>query len=127
MADIYVARATLELNGEAYADFKAVSEKARTLRKKVNLMNKSGSARLTQRYEVEVDYVVPSVGAKSFDAIEGGTLTVEYDNGDRVSWGGLACAEVGDAAIDGENELVKKIRFIAETRNGNTGATVEPV
>jgi len=127
MADIYVSRCSLEVNGANITDFKAITEKARTMRKKVNLMNKSGSANITQRYEVEADYVVPQTGSITFDAVEGGTITVEYDNGDRISYGGAACAEVGDAAIDGENELVKKIRFICETRNNNTGATIVPV
>jgi hypothetical protein len=120
---LYVTRCALTVNGKVIDDFKSFIEKARIIRKKVPLMYKSGTAQLTQRYEVEVDYVVPQTNPYSFDAIEGGTLSVEFDSGTTVDFGGVAVAEIGDATIDGENELVRKIRLIAETRNGNSGAT----
>jgi len=124
---MYITRCVLEVNGVVVEDFKGFVEKARILRKKVPLMHKSGTADLTQRYEIEVDYVVPQVAPFDFDSVEGGTLTVEYDGGDRVEYGGVATAEVGDGTIDGENEMVKKIRLIAETRNGNTGVAATPI
>jgi len=124
---MYITRCALEVNGKTVTDFKGFSEKARTIRKKVPLMYKSGTAQITQRYEVEVDYVVPTTSAFDFDSVQGGTLTIEFDGGDRVEFGGVATAEIGDATIDMENELVKKIRLIAETRNGNTGANVTPI
>ena len=123
---LYVIRCALEVNGAVVTDFKGFTERARVLRKKVPLMYKSGTAQLTQRYEVDLDYVVPQVNPFVFDTVQGGTLTIEYDSGERIEYGGVACAEVGDATIDGENELVKKIRFIAENRNGNTGANDTP-
>ena len=124
---LYVTRLALEVNGQVVTDFKAFTEKARIIRKKVPLMYKSGTAELTQRYEVEVDYVVPQIGPFDFDSVTGGTLSVEYDSGERIEFGGVATAEVGDATVDGENELVKKIRLIAETRNGNSGANATPI
>jgi len=121
-----VTRLSLEVNGQVVNDFKAFNEKARVLRKAVPLMYRTNTAQLTQRYEVEIDYVVPQINPFVFDTVEGGTLTVEYDSGERTEFGGVSCAEVGDAMVDGENELVKKIRLTCETRNGNTGGTIEP-
>lgn len=125
---LYITRLALEVNGIVVTDFKSFTEKARTLRKKVPLMYKSGTAELTQRYEVEVDYVVPrDVTPFDFDSVVGGTLTVEYDSGDRTDFGGVATISVGDGKVDGENELVKVITLSAETRNGNTGAQATPI
>jgi len=120
---LYISRCSLEVNGAVITDFKGFTEKTRTIRKAVNLMYKTGAAELTQRYSGDLDYVTPQENAIEFDGITGGTLTVEFDNGERVDFGGVHVVDVGDAAIDGENELVKKISWIAETRNGSTGAT----
>lgn len=127
----YVTRASLEVSAPNGAttniiDFKAVSEKARVLRKKVPLMYQSGTAAITQRYEVDADYVVPEVGGFNFDDITGGTLSIIYDNGNTITFGGVATAEIGDATVDGENEVVKKVRFICETRMTNTGSASAP-
>ena len=124
---LYITRLALEVNGQVITDFKGFTEKARILRKKVPLMYKSGTAQLTQRYEVDVDYVVPQINPFSFDGVEGGTLQVTFDSGDTIAFGGVACAEVGDATVDGENELVKKVRLICESRNGNTGSAATPI
>jgi len=123
---LYITRASLEVNGTVIDDFKGVTEHARIIRKKVPLMYKSGTADITQRYEVTVEYVVPQVNPFIFDGVEGGTLTIEYDGGDSVSYGGVATAEVGEAKVDMENEVVRAIRLIAERRNGNAGNTSNP-
>ena len=120
---LYISRCSLEVNGEVITDFKAFSENARTIRKMVPLMYKSGAAELTQRFGGTLDYVTPQTAPKTFDDVTAGTLTVEFDNGDRVDFGGVHVLEVGDATIDGENELVQKITWMAETRNGASGAT----
>jgi hypothetical protein len=119
---LFISRVSLEVNGAIVTDIKAVSENARVLRKAVPLMYKSGAVELTQRYGGTFDYVVPQTAPMSFDDVTAGTLTVEYDNGDRVDFGGVHVTEVGDATVDGENELVSKISWIAETRNGASGA-----
>lgn len=119
---LYVVRCALEVNGAVETNFKSFTEKSRVLRKQVPLMYKTGHAQLTQRFQVEVDYVVPQTNPFSFDGISGGTLTVEYDSGDRVDFGGVYTLEVGDAAVDGENELVRKVTLGAESRDGQTGA-----
>lgn len=121
---LYVTRCLLSVNGTDIDNFKAVTEKARIPRKAVPLMYKTGAAELTERFEVDVEYVVPRDTTEfDFTSVSGGTLTIEYDSGTQTRFGGVHCKEVGDAKIDGEAELVKVISFICETRNGNTGAT----
>jgi hypothetical protein len=121
---LYVTRARLVVEGREITDFKSVTEKSRVMRKQVPLMYQSGTADITQRFGVEVEYVVPKINPFNFDLVAGGasTLDIEYDSGVTVRYGGVATAEVGDATLDGENELTQKVTFIAETRNGATGA-----
>jgi hypothetical protein len=119
-----ITRASVEFNGTTVTDFKAVHEKAVIANKRVNLMYKSASAPLTQRYDLELDYVVPQDGAIDWFSLasQSGTITIEYDGGDRHDFGGVTIVDIGDAAIDGENELVRKITFLATSRDGATGA-----
>ncbi|MFH1028484.1 MAG: hypothetical protein V1791_10825 [Pseudomonadota bacterium] len=113
----YVAKVSLEVNGQEITDFKAVSEGGRTLRKQVPLMNKTGHTNVTQRYTASVDYVVPSDAPEfDFDSVEGGTLTIDKGNGSRVTYGGVCTLEVGETKYDGDNEAVKTISLSAETR-----------
>jgi hypothetical protein len=121
---LYVTRCALEVNGNVVTDFKGFTEKARVIRKQVPLMYKTGHAELTQRFSVDVDYVVPQVAPFDFDTVKGGTLTIEFDSGDRIDFGGVYTLDIGDATIDGEAELVKKVTLGCETRNGLTGASV---
>jgi hypothetical protein len=119
---LYVVRAALEVNGKTITDFKGFTERSRVLRKAVPLMYKTGAAELTQRYAFDLDYVVPQVTPYDFESVTAGTVTIEYDDGTRTDFGGVHCLETGDAAVDGENEMVRKVSFMAETRNGATGA-----
>lgn len=113
----YVARVALEVNGLEITDFKAVTEGGRTIRKQVPLMNKTGHTNVTPRYTVDVDYVLPSDAPEfDFDAVEGGTLTIDKGNGRRVTYGGVCTLEVGEAKYDGENEAVRVIKLSAESR-----------
>ena len=119
----YITRCTLAVNGKNIEDFKSITEKSRTIRKAVPLMHKTGSAQLTQRYTGDLEYVYPKDTTPfDFDGITGATLTIEYESGEQVRFGGVAVVSVGDSKVDGETELVKSIEFMAETRNGNKGS-----
>jgi hypothetical protein len=120
---LYITRAMLSVNGTDITDFKAVTEKSRKLRKAVPLMYKTGAAELTQRFTVDVEYVVPRTTPEfDFDSVTAGTLVIDYDSGEQVRFGGVHTEDVGDAKADGENELTRVIAFVCETRNGSTGA-----
>ena len=113
----YVNRCTLAVNGQSIDDFKSFTDNERELRKSVNLMNKTGHCRVTERPGCKLDYVVPMDADEfNFEEVEGGTLTVEYENGTRITFSGVSTAKIGEAKIDGENEVVRTIEFIAEGR-----------
>lgn len=113
----YVSGVTLEVNGQEITDFKTVTEGGRTLRKQVALMNKTGHVNVTPRHTVSVDYVVPKDAPEfDFDAVVGGTLTIDKGNGRRIQYGGVCTLEIGESKYDGDNEVVRAISLSAETR-----------
>lgn len=113
----YVAKVLLEVNGQEVTDFKSVSESEIDIRKQVPLMNKTGHANVTPRYQVVVEYVVPSDNPEfDWTDVEGGTLTIDKNNGVRVTFGGVCTLKVGEAKADGENEITQSITLSAESR-----------
>ena len=113
----YNTRCSLEFNGAVYEDFTGFSENSASLAIQVPLMNKTGTAKVMPRYGFSVDSVQSNVPASvNLRAIFEGTFTVEYENGDRVDFGGVATAETGDKSTDGESPTANSISFIAETR-----------
>lgn len=113
----FVTTCDLTCNGEKIDDFKTFTEDARVLRKAINLMKTTGRAKVTPRYGFSLDYVVPANGAEfDFDSVEDGTFTVEYDGGERVTFGDVSVTEVGESKADEENEMVRTIKFIAGSR-----------
>jgi hypothetical protein len=108
----YVINILLEVNGQEISDFKSVTEGEVELTKQINLMNKTGFGRVTGRYGVEVEYVVPS-DAPEFDfaGVKNGTLTIDKQNGLRVTYTGVHTLKIGSTKYDGENEAVRTINL----------------
>jgi len=115
--DEYISRVTLIVNGEEIEDFSAFEEDERELKKTVKLMNKTGVLAVKPRYGFSLDYVVPKSGAFDFADVEDGTASVEFENGDRVTFGGVECLKIGKAKYDGDKETTKTIDFAAATRS----------
>lgn len=110
----YVAQVTLEINGQEITDFNSVEEKEVALRKAVNLMNSTGVVGVTRRYGVAVDYVVPKNKPEfDFNAVSGGTLTIDKGNGARVTYTGVSTLSIGATKYDGDKEATRPIEFIA--------------
>ncbi|OGQ60741.1 MAG: hypothetical protein A3J24_06420 [Deltaproteobacteria bacterium RIFCSPLOWO2_02_FULL_53_8] len=110
----YVSLVKLEVNGKNIDDFKSVEEEEIELNKEVNLMHKTGSVGVTQRYKVNVDYVVPKDSPEfDFAAVKDGTLTIDYDNGTRIQFTGVTVLKIGATSFDGEKEATRKISFMA--------------
>lgn len=115
--EAYITSITLEINGQRLDDFNAFTEKERVFKKPVPLMNSTGTVKVKERNAFSVDYVVPADKPEfDFAAVEDGTVTIDYENGKRISYGGVQCLSIGDAKFDGDKEVVKTIEFIAETR-----------
>lgn len=122
MSNIYVTRCTLNLGGQEITDFKAFSEMAHISAKMVPLQHKTGVAALTRRFQFTMTYVIPAVKSIDWESFVGsvgtGTCDVTYDSGDSTAFTGVSVIEVGEKTLDGENELVCVITFLAEKRNG---------
>ena len=117
----YITRARFDFNGTEITDFKSVTEKVSAQGKVVPLMYKTGSAPITRRFSGELDYVIPNDTTPfEFEGVSGATINITYDSGAQRLYGGVRVIEVGDRVIDGENEVVQKIHWMAEIRDGET-------
>jgi hypothetical protein len=113
----YVSRVLLDVNGKSIDDFKSATENEVELHKQVNLMNKTGHMKVTPRYGVQVEYVVPETESEfDWEDIADGRLTIEKMNGARVTFTGLYVLKIGEAKADGENEMTRTIDLGAEGR-----------
>ncbi|KUG24574.1 hypothetical protein ASZ90_005604 [hydrocarbon metagenome] len=117
MSEEFVSQVLLEINGQSITDFKAVEEKEFDLHKPVNLMNGTGHITAQPRHGVNVDYVLPKDAPEfDFTQVKGGTITIDYQNGTRIKYGGVYVTKIGAVKHDGENESTRTIEFSAKTR-----------
>lgn len=113
----YINKCVLAIDGQEIDDFKSFTDNERELAKPVNLMNKTGRCKVTQRPGCKLDYVVPLDAPEfDFEGVEDGTLVVDYENGKRVIFTGVQTMKIGEDKVDGENEVVRTIEFSAEKR-----------
>jgi hypothetical protein len=116
MADEFVLKCELAANGQSITNFKSFTENPRDINKVVKLMNKTGFAGLTPRYQFGVDYVVPQSGATDFSGFSNGTFTATLDGGTVVRYTGVYILNIGESKIDGENEMIRPLTFGATDR-----------
>lgn len=113
----YISTITLDINGQQMDDFNSFTEKERVFKKAVGLMNTTGILKTRERHFFDLDYVIPANKPEfDFVAVEDGTVTVDYENGKRVSFGEVHCLAIGEAKADGDKEMTKTISFVAGTR-----------
>lgn len=113
----YVASVNLEINGKNIDDFKSVSEKEIERHKQINLMRKTGVVSVTPRYGVEVEYVIPKDSPEQdWAEVANATLTIDKDNGKRITYSGVYVMKEGAVKYDGENEATKTIDLVALER-----------
>lgn len=116
----YVTNVLLEVNGQNIEDFKSVTEGELVTARQVNLMNKTGFADVTARHQVEVEYVIPSDAPEfDFSAVKNGTLTIDKQNGVRVTYTGVRTLSIGAAKYDGESEGT--VRTVTLAASGKVG------
>jgi hypothetical protein len=115
----YLARIELAIDGRAITDFKSATIKELEKFKVVKLMHKTGHIEQTLRHGVDVEYVVPTVGAIDFLNVRNGTLTIIPEGGAApIIFTGVYVTKVGAEKYDGENEVTKTIELSAEGRQG---------
>ena len=82
----YVSQIVLDVDGQSITDFEEASEGEIELHKKVELMNKTGFCKVTPRHGVKVNYVIPKdVTEFDFASVENGRLTIDRQNGTRIT------------------------------------------
>jgi len=119
----YVNRVQLDFNGKSFSDFESWSDNSVTLHKQVNLMNKTGHAKMTPRYGFSVGVKIPNVPPDiDLDAVSGGTCTVEFGGTDetirtRITYAGVYTLETGEGSADGETEMTRTKTFGAESKS----------
>ena len=101
--NVYISSVILEVDGREIEDFKSVAIGERIYGVTMKLMNKWGFAKLPPEHRIVVDYVPPAVNRYDWTTLDNGRLTIEYNNGDRVTWTGVNLVSIGEEAIDGEN------------------------
>lgn len=117
MSELYVSRVFLEVNGQEIDDFKAVEEDEYDMAEQVKLMNQTGHVEVTPRYKVTVDYVIPGDAPEfDFTTVILGTLTIDRQNGTRVTYQNVRRMKIGKTHYDGEKEAVKTITLGATGR-----------
>jgi len=113
----YIGSITLEINGNVLEDFNAFTEKERVFKRTVALMNTTGSIKVKPRFGFSLDYVVPADTTEfDFEGVTDGTVTIDYENGTRITFGQVECLSIGEAKFADEKEVVKTIDFVAITR-----------
>ncbi|HUU89241.1 MAG TPA: hypothetical protein VMX17_16015 [Candidatus Glassbacteria bacterium] len=113
---LYCNRCTLEMNGVSFSDFSSFTDNSVIKAKAVNMMHKTGHAKMTPRYGFTIEIKKPYLGSIDLDEVEEGTLTVEYDSGERILYRGVYTLETGDSSMDGETELTITKSFSASEK-----------
>jgi hypothetical protein len=113
----YVSQVTLDVNGKSITDFKTFTENEIELNKEVRLMNKTGFMGVTPRFGCKVDYVIPQTNPEiDWSTVRNGRLSVEFENGRRITYTGVTTLKIGEMKVDGENETVRTIELGATGR-----------
>jgi hypothetical protein len=112
----YVARVDVAIDGENISDMKNFKEHELNLRDQVNLMKKTGYVNKTLRHQFSLDYVIPAGARYDFASVEQAACVIAAEDGGAINYAGVCSLKVGEAAYDGEKEVVQTITFGAESR-----------
>jgi hypothetical protein len=118
MANEYVSQVLLEVDGMSIDDFSSVTEKEVEYRKSIQLMNKFGFVGVPRLYGLNVDYVVPKDAPEvDFTEVMNGTLTIDKENGVRVTYTGVYHLKTGDTKYEPGKEATQTIELAALKKN----------
>jgi len=117
MADEFVTRCGVSIDGKDISDFKNYKDEDVELAVQVELMNKTGTAEKTARYKFSIDYVRPTVGAIDFTKIKNSIVIVGLEGGGSYTYRGVKRLTIGGGTVDGESELVRTINFSATDKD----------
>jgi hypothetical protein len=112
----YVSRVDVAIDGKKLVDMKNFKEHELAPRDQVNLMSSTGFVKKTVRHKFSLDYVIPAGARFDFNAVEKATALISAEDGGSINYSGVCCLTIGEAAYDGEKEVVQTITFGAEDR-----------
>lgn len=112
----YVTRVDVAIDGQKISDMKNFKEGEISSRDQVNLMSKTGFVKKLVRHGFSLDYVIPTGVRFDFNAVENATALIALEDGGTINYSGVCVLKVGEAAYDGEKEVVQTITFGAEAR-----------
>jgi len=114
-----VTRISLEVNSVNYEFFNAFTEDERVISKQVEYMNVTGYSLMLQRHTFSLDKVRTFGDTLDFDTVVNGTVTIEYETGQRVTFSQVHVMSVGAETADGTSDMVSTILFGAQSRTVN--------
>jgi hypothetical protein len=111
-----VSRVYLSINGQEI-DFDSVEEKEYDVAKAHNLCNTTGHFDVTSRYGATCTCPIPKDTEEyDFASVRGGTLTIDQQNGRRITYTGVRTVKMGGVKYDGDNAATRTVEFSAENR-----------
>ncbi|NVO00760.1 MAG: hypothetical protein HXX17_15700 [Geobacteraceae bacterium] len=117
MAEVSIVH--IEIDGQEEVNIKKVYEGKIVKRKAVNLMHRTGKIRVRSRPTVGFDLAISEgVAERNYEDMEDVAISIIYEDGSRVRYQGCSHESTGEVTYDEENEAIKRIDFIANTRYG---------
>lgn len=114
----YVAKVLLSVNGQEITDFKSFTEPTIVPNRVIEAANKTGFAGATKRYaDIKVEYLIPKNDPEfDWESVSNGNLTIDFENGVRVTFTGVYTLEIGGAKLGDEGDPIREITLGAVER-----------
>lgn len=110
---------TLEINSVPYQFIGSVTIGERVLTKQTEYIGITGFSNQTPRETFSIDRIRTFGDTIEFDGIVNGTLTMEFETGDRLTYTGVHTMTEGAETADGLTEMTSTIDFGASGRIKN--------
>jgi len=105
-------------NGKKLEHLKNFKKLEEEFRAEVDLMTGSGTVDKARKFKFSLDYAVPKVGAKlDWSDVSDATFIIEIKDGNRVTYSGVDCLSQGEMTLDGQQEAVMTLTFIATSKD----------
>ena len=111
-----VSRCSVEVDGTPVTFFKNFKEHSREVRKMAKIMKGSVVIDKTAEHTFSIDYVKPKGTPIDWASFADGTVTVDLEDAERVTFEESSVLTVGEYTVDDENESTQTIEFGAERR-----------
>jgi len=118
MATKYISQCFVMHNGRKLEHLKNFKKLDEEFRVEVDLMSGSGTVDKARKYKFSVDYAPPKTGAKmDWSDVVDATFIIEFAGGGRMTYSGVDCLTQGEMTVDGQQEAVMTLTFIAISKD----------